>query len=299
MNPSSSLAMDAGLGFEYDAAYFNGKLSDWTAISIGTISGKLLNTLRTQPYPRDGVVLDFGCGNGAYHSYLRQSSLAVVGADVSPEAVKHARQLPYQSVLLIEPGTRPLPDNSATIVFSTEVLEHIEDAEGAIREFNQMLKPDGLLILTTTLYFSSINVYLSTAIQQKHSPAQVVRETLAYVAGFFSQRQQERFVRKWCYEALGGHFHGFKTGALKTMIQRAGFNVIESAPLYIFPPIGFSRYSSMASVKGAFRFPLNLVMMAAVLVISLLNGCLKRLKIGANNIYLVARKIQPAEAGRH
>jgi 2-polyprenyl-3-methyl-5-hydroxy-6-metoxy-1,4-benzoquinol methylase len=290
MNPSSSLVMDADLGFEYDAAYFNGKLSDWTAISIGTISGKLLSTLRTQPYPRDGVVLDFGCGNGAYHSYLRQSALAVVGADVSPEAVKHARQLPYQSVLLIEPGAHPLPDHSAAIVFSTEVLEHIEDAENAIREFSLMLKPDGLLILTTTLYFSSINVYLSTAIQQKHSKIQIVRETFRYLAGFFSPAQQERFVRKWCYAPLGGHFHGFKSNELKAMIRRAGFQVVEAVPLYIFPPIGFSRYSTLESVKSAFRFPLNLVMMMAVLVVSAVNGCLKSLKLGANNIYLVARK---------
>ena len=282
--------METKSEFDYNSAYFDGKLSDWTAMSIGAISGKLLNTLKTQPFPRDGVVLDFGCGSGAYQSYLGQSSLDVVGADISPEAVRQASRMPYKTVLLINPGTPPLPDQSAAIVFSTEVIEHIEDAAAAIRELNRMLRQDGLLILTTTLYFSSINVYLSTAIQQKHSGFQVIRETMRYLAGFFSRRQQESFVRKWCYVPLGGHFHGFKSSSLKSMIRQAGFQVMEAAPLYIFPPVGFSRYSTLESAKTAFRFPVNLVMMTAVLAISALNSCLKILKLGANNIYLVARK---------
>ena len=50
--------METKSEFDYNSAYFDGKLSDWTAMSIGAISGKLLNTLKTQPFPRDGVVLD-------------------------------------------------------------------------------------------------------------------------------------------------------------------------------------------------------------------------------------------------
>jgi SAM-dependent methyltransferase len=196
----------------------------------------------------------------------------------------------YKEVILMGPGKQPLPDQTAAIVFSTEVLEHIEDAEAALKEYNRMLRQGGLLILTTTLYFSSINVYLSTAIQQKHSPRQVILETLQYLAGFFSRRQQQKFVRKWCFAPLGGHYHGFKSGALKAMIRRAGFQIMEAHPLYIFPPVGFSRYSTVESVRKAFRFPVSAVMTAAVLGISGVNFCLKTLRIGANNVYLVARK---------
>lgn len=282
--------MGTDSSFEYNSAYFDGKLAGWTAISIGAISSRLLKTLQTQPFPRQGVVLDFGCGSGAYQPYLGESALDVVGADISPEAVRQARRLPYKSVVLIDPGKPPLPERSAAIVFSTEVLEHIEDAPAALREFGRMLQADGLLILTTTLYFSSINVYLSTAIQQKHSIFTVVRETGRYLAGFFSRRRQNEFVRKWCYAPLGGHFHGFKSGPLKAMVRQAGFEVMETHPLYILPPVGFTRYSTVAGARAAFRFPLNLVMMTAVLGIAALNACLKTLRIGANNIYLVARK---------
>jgi SAM-dependent methyltransferase len=275
--------------FDYSADYFDGKMSNWTALSIGAISSRLLATLK-QPFPRDGIVVDFGCGSGAYLPYLKQSLLEVVGVDISPEAVKQASQKPYKAVLLTDNGNAPLPDHCAAIVFSTEVLEHIEDAAAAIKEFNRLLKDDGLLILTTTLYFSSINIYLSTAIQKKHSLTKVSREVLLYALGFFSKRQQQNFVMKWCYLPLGGHFHGFKLGSLKKIISDAGFQIIEVRPLYIFAPIGFSRYSNIKSVNESLDFPLNILMVMVVLIISVSNFCLKALKIGANNIYLVARK---------
>jgi SAM-dependent methyltransferase len=175
-------------------------------------------------------------------------------------------------------------------VFSTEVLEHIEDAEGAIKEFNRLLKEDGLLILTTTSYFSSINVYLSTAIKQKHSLAKVLHEFVLYFLGFWSKRQRKAFVMNWCYLPLGGHYHGFKPSVLKGMISKAGFRIVELHPLYIVDPIGFSRYSSVKSVNESFRFPLNILMIIPILAISASNVCLKALKMGANNMYVVARK---------
>jgi 2-polyprenyl-3-methyl-5-hydroxy-6-metoxy-1,4-benzoquinol methylase len=278
--------------FDYNSAYFDGKMTDWTAISIGEISSRLLATIKGWSFPQDGIALDFGCGSGPYFSYLKQSSLEVVGVDISPEAVKQAGKKSYKSVLLIDNGKAPLPDKSAAIVFSTEVLEHIEDAGAAVKEFNRLLKDGGLLILTTTLYFSSINTYLATAIQEKHSPLKIIREVLHYLLGFFSERQQKSFVMKWCYLPLGGHFHGFKPGELKHMISAAGFQITEMHPLFIFEPIGFSRFSSVKSVNASFRFPLNIPMIIMVLAISAANFCLKALKIGANNIYLVARKIR-------
>jgi ubiquinone/menaquinone biosynthesis C-methylase UbiE len=276
--------------FDYNDAYFDGLMSGWTDISIGEISSKLVATLGQKAFPRDGIALDFGCGSGAYLHYLKQSSLEVVGVDISSEAVKQAGKMPYKAVLLNDNGRVPLPDQSAAIVFSTEVLEHIEDTEAAIKEFNRLLKDGGLLILTTTLYFSSINVYLSTAIQKRHSLVKVIHEVLLYTLGFFSKRQQKNFVMKWCYLPLGGHFHGFKPGVLKNMISDAGFQITEMHPLFIFEPVGFSRYSNVKSVNASFHFPLNIPLIIAVLVISASNFCLKALKIGANNIYLVATK---------
>ena len=144
------------------------------------------------------------------------------------------------------------------------------------------------------MYFSSINVYLATAIQEKHPPLKILREVLHYSLGFLSRQQQRSFVLQWCFRPLGGHFHGFKPGDLKKMISAAGFQITETHPLYIFEPIGFCRFSTVQSVNASFRFPLKLPILAVVLLISAANVCLKTFKIGANNIYLVAKKLPAA-----
>ena len=42
----------------------------------------------------------------------------------------------------------PLPDKSVDAIMCTEVLEHIPDPLGAIKEFGRLLKPEGYLLIT-------------------------------------------------------------------------------------------------------------------------------------------------------
>ena len=42
----------------------------------------------------------------------------------------------------------PLPDHSMDAIMCTEVLEHIPDPIGAIKEFNRLVKPGGYILLT-------------------------------------------------------------------------------------------------------------------------------------------------------
>ena len=48
----------------------------------------------------------------------------------------------------------PLPDHSIDAIMCTEVLEHIPDPLGAIKEFNRLVKPGGYLLITAP--FASI-----------------------------------------------------------------------------------------------------------------------------------------------
>jgi ubiquinone/menaquinone biosynthesis C-methylase UbiE len=41
----------------------------------------------------------------------------------------------------------PLPDHSVDAIMCTEVLEHIPDPLGAIKEFNRLIKPGGYLLV--------------------------------------------------------------------------------------------------------------------------------------------------------
>jgi len=103
-------------------------------------------------YIRQGdSVLDAACGSG-YGSYiLSQKSSIVTGVDVSEHAISYAREhfrgIEYQQVDL----TRPLDftDREFDAVVSIETIEHITEHNTFLSELRRILKPGGVLILTT------------------------------------------------------------------------------------------------------------------------------------------------------
>ena len=70
----------------------------------------------------------------------------------------------------------PLPDRSLDAIMCTEVLEHIPDPLGAIKEFSRLIKPGGYLLITAP--FASITHFapyhfasgLSRFFYEKHLP---------------------------------------------------------------------------------------------------------------------------------
>lgn len=275
--------------FNYDSKYFDCKMSGWTGLSFEIISGNLLRALQQHGYSRNGVVVDFGCGTGVYCASLLKTGLKVVGIDVSHSALAEAEKKPYDQVILVESDKVPLPSGSVSVLFTTEVLEHIEDDHAAVAEFSRLLEPGGIAILTTTLYFSSINTYLSTAIIQKHSVGFVLLQFFAYLSGYFSTRRQMTFIRRWCYVPLGGHFHGFHIRQLERLFLSNGFEVSQVTPMFIFQPFGVGKWLDRKVLSSA-PFKKQLIWTVPMICVWCLNVVLRKFKFTANNIFLVVRR---------
>jgi SAM-dependent methyltransferase len=95
-------------------------------------------------------VLDAACGT-AYGSAILAAAGAsrVVGVDLDPEAL--ASVAPPGNVELIVGDVRKLPlgDDAFDVVVCFETIEHIEDGAAALREFSRVLRPDGVLLLSS------------------------------------------------------------------------------------------------------------------------------------------------------
>ena len=97
-------------------------------------------------------VVDAACGEGYGSALLARQAVSVVGADISPEAVAHARAA-YAGIpnltFVQAPCTRlPLADGSADLFVSFETVEHIREQEEFVDEIARVLAPDGLLLLS-------------------------------------------------------------------------------------------------------------------------------------------------------
>ncbi len=103
------------------------------------------------------VVVDFPAGSGETSRVLRDLGATVLPFDLFPEFFKgeglECRRADIADGL-------PVPDAHADIVICQEGIEHFSDQARALREFNRILKPGGLLVLTTPNY-SNLRARLS------------------------------------------------------------------------------------------------------------------------------------------
>jgi len=96
---------------------------------------------------RGGSLLDIGCGKGTLWHYVHHYFGSYLGVDAIsyPEfpsaATFHLVNLNSQMV--------PLPDNSADVVASVGVIEYLENPRAFMREVARLVKPGGLVIVTT------------------------------------------------------------------------------------------------------------------------------------------------------
>jgi SAM-dependent methyltransferase len=93
-------------------------------------------------------MLEVGCGNGSILAFLRKNSVEVEGGDIFMEGLAFCRQR-VNSVPLYQLDVMALPfRNEFDVVGLFDVLEHIDDDAGALREINQALKRRGMLLVT-------------------------------------------------------------------------------------------------------------------------------------------------------
>ena len=98
-------------------------------------------------------VLDAGCGPGLYAAELLARGAEVVGFDASPEMVRLAGQrLGPAAVLRAHDLGRPLDwldDASFDAALLALVIHHVDDRVGALRELFRVLRPGGVLVVST------------------------------------------------------------------------------------------------------------------------------------------------------
>lgn len=91
-----------------------------------------------------GRILDVGCGNKPYESLFNTSPENYVGCDVVQSSENKVDVLCKATDIKLE-------DNSFNTVFSTQVMEHVDNSDAMMKECNRVLKPGGSFILSVPL----------------------------------------------------------------------------------------------------------------------------------------------------
>jgi ubiquinone/menaquinone biosynthesis C-methylase UbiE len=95
---------------------------------------------------QDLRLLDVGCGTGRMLSELGHFG-AEAGLDLSDEALAFCRRRGLDCVLKSSVLQLPFPDATFDVVTALDVIEHVEDHVGALRECRRVLKPGGRIFI--------------------------------------------------------------------------------------------------------------------------------------------------------
>jgi SAM-dependent methyltransferase len=136
---------------DFYAEYFRIEDRHWWFIGRRRIVLALLAAHLSRREGGGRRILDLGCGTGTMLAHLRRFG-EVQGVDADERAVKFCRSRGEDRVQLLRARTLPFPDHTFDLVTALDVLEHIEDDEGALQEVARVLRPGGTLLATVPAY---------------------------------------------------------------------------------------------------------------------------------------------------
>jgi len=99
--------------------------------------------------PESGVVLDLGCGAGAYGMVMKRLHPAIIlhGVDILP--VDNVPSIYSYSMVDIENQLLPYPDNFFDAVFFNHVIEHLHSPFHLGKEINRVMKRGAVIYIET------------------------------------------------------------------------------------------------------------------------------------------------------
>ena len=118
----------------------------------GIVATHLVRYAFALPYVRGGSVLDAACGVGYGSAFLADTATHVTGVDSDEETIEYARRRYGAANVEFRPGDvcrLPDADGSYDAVCSFETIEHVDEPERAIAEFARVLRPGGVLVIST------------------------------------------------------------------------------------------------------------------------------------------------------
>jgi SAM-dependent methyltransferase len=155
----------------YDGAYRNYIADTYQQVRVETYGNDLGQTSwvtkeESAEIPRllglttDSVVLEIGCGSGAYAVHVAESvSCRIVGIDINASGVENATQLARARNLdgratfqQCDASVRlPFENDGFDAVFANDVLCHIPNRASLLKEIRRVLKPGGRMLFSDAL----------------------------------------------------------------------------------------------------------------------------------------------------
>jgi len=149
-------------------------------------------TLANEPV---GTLLDVGCGGGRFLNRMQKRGWTVEGSDFDDQATKKVTARYGIKTHVGDLSQCELPSNSFDVITMSQTIEHLYTPSDTLRECLRILRPGGLLVMTTP------NVHSIAA---------------------------SEFGPHWRGWEAPRHLHLFSVDSLQRLTQDTGFEIVEA-----------------------------------------------------------------------
>jgi SAM-dependent methyltransferase len=188
--------------------------------------------------PPGSRILEFGSGTGEQARLLAARGFEVTAIDLATSNYAHDRLFPVQDY---DGRHIPLADRSVDAIFSSNVLEHVDNFDEISAEFRRVLKPDGFAIhvLPTTAwrFWSFVTGAVESLDAAASFPAWLFRRVARGEDRNGLVRQLRRVASGFVPRGHGTSAEGiselwsFSRIAWRRKFRRAGFEIVEDRPV--------------------------------------------------------------------
>jgi 2-polyprenyl-3-methyl-5-hydroxy-6-metoxy-1,4-benzoquinol methylase len=199
----------------YDVDYHVGRLHDRQLVyRLQRRTDEVEGALRRHVDGRLQTIVDVGTADGLMLEKLHRSlgPLRYIGVDYSL-ALLRTTELDGVDKLQADGMALPVGHGMADAVIATAIIEHVPDGRGLLRECARVLRPGGLIVITT--------------------PAPLM-ERIATRVGLLKD---------------AGHHETLDLRTLESMLKSCGFDVLE-ARKFMFSPVGFPGEKAIERTLG-------------------------------------------------
>ncbi len=170
-----------------------------------------------QPQPFAGLrLLDIGCGGGLLSEPMARLGATVVGADAAERNIPVAQLHAEQSGLTIDYRHTSAEALAAggelfDVVLAMEIVEHVADPLGFVTTCRDLLKPDGLMVMST-----------------------LNRTTKSFLAAIIGAE----WIMRWLPKGTHDWTRFIQPDELRAMITQAGLDPVDRKG-FVFNPVSW------------------------------------------------------------
>jgi ubiquinone/menaquinone biosynthesis C-methylase UbiE len=220
---------------------------DFSGFCLRARMNQALSWLDASSLSTDSMTLDAGCGAGIVTREVAKREHQVVGIDYSHGMIEKANSVCSTDRDLearfsqADVGSLPFKDSSFDMILCLGVITYLESVEKVLHEFSRVLKPGGLLILSS-LNKAYLAMYLDLPIlvgEMLKTPVKCARITLKKILGTRIASRIATWRKRTEIPKGPSVYRRYFTPKLKTSLELQGFSVLE----YTTVPLGLLTFS--------------------------------------------------------